>query len=131
MTKIFLFVSLLIFFISINSLKAQITAELIKKELTGKEWEIVQYETFGMAEDPSPKQLNDKIILNADMTFLIMENGTTYQGKWSVQSPYIFCKLEETNWTRTYKAMSIENQKSIIEYKDSDLTKTLYYLALH
>ena len=81
MTKIFLFVSLLIFFNSINSLKAQITAELIKKELTGKEWEIVQYETFGTTEDPSPEQLNDKIILNADMTFLIMENGTTYQGK--------------------------------------------------
>ncbi len=122
--------SIMLTFCMAHSLYAQATAEQIKKEWVGKEWKIIQYETFGMAEDPSVEQAHDKLFLKPDMTFVIVENGKEYQGKWSVQANYIFCKTDSPiKWSKNYKIMSIEAHISTIEYKDPDLTKTLYYLV--
>lgn len=121
--------TLILAFFSNHILFAQITTEQIKKDWIGKEWKIIKYETFGIEEEPTEEQMNDKILLNSDMTFIIVEKGVEYKGKWRIQSPYAFCKSESSTWERTYKIMSIEATSSTIEYKDPDLTKTLYYLV--
>ncbi len=120
----------LIFAIVSLKVQAQLSQEQIKKDWMGKTWKIVQYETFGVSEDPSPEQLQDNIQVNQDMTFTIVENGKSLKGKWRLQSVYLTCTAEGSTWSKTYKIISIENQKSILEYKDPDLTKTLYYLEL-
>jgi hypothetical protein len=128
MKKIFLLLTVLISSLCYQIANAQISAERIKLELANKEWKIVQYEVFEIPEEPSPEQINDKITLNADMTFVIIENGMSYKGKWTVQSPQIICKTEDKTWAKTYKVMAIDSNKATIEYKDPDLIKTLYYL---
>jgi hypothetical protein len=128
MKKIFLLLTVLISSFCHQIASAQISADRIKLELTNKEWKIVQYEVFEIPEEPTAEQINDKIILNTDMTFVIVENGISYKGKWSTQSPHIFCKTEDKTWAKTYKVMAIEGNKATIEYKDPDLIKTLYYL---
>lgn len=110
----------------------QYTAEQIKTSLTNKNWSIVSYEMFGVAEEPKPDQVNDKILLNTDMTFVIIEKGKEYKGKWSIMNPsvYITCKATNTNWSKTYKIISIGETESIIQYKDPDLIKTDYRLVV-
>jgi hypothetical protein len=114
------------------SLKAQITADQIKTGLAGKEWKITTYEIFGVKETPKPEQVNDKIVLNADMTFVIVENGKEYKGKWSILKPveYINCKSTTGDWVKMYKVISIGEKESMIQFKDADLVKTNYYLVL-
>jgi hypothetical protein len=128
MKKFILLLSVLISSFSYQIAHAQISADRIKLELANKEWKIVQYEVFEIPEEPSPEQINDKITLNTDMTFVIIENGISYKGKWTVQSPQIICKTEDKTWAKTYKVMAIDSKKATIEYKDPDLIKTLYYL---
>ncbi|HWZ22283.1 MAG TPA: hypothetical protein VNW06_06485 [Cytophagaceae bacterium] len=124
LTLLFLFVTV--------SLHAQITADQIKTGLTGKEWKISKYEVFGVAEAAKPEQSNDKILLNADMTFTIVDNGKTYKGKWSILNPveYISCKATTGSWTKMYKVISIGEKASVIQFKDADLIKTNYYLEV-
>jgi hypothetical protein len=123
---------MIIFALFSLSAKAQITAEEIKTGLAGKEWKIVKYEVFGVADAPKPEQLNDKIFLKTDMSFVIVENGKEYKGKWNVMNPsvYILCKATTGAWTKTYKIISIGEKESVLEYKDPDLIKTKYYLEL-
>jgi len=118
-------------FIAFSS-KAQITAEQIKTGLAGKEWKITKYEVFGVAEALKPEQANDKIVLNADMTFTIVENGKEYKGKWSIMKPveYISCKSSTGTWNKTYKVISIGEKESVIQFKDPDLIKTNYFLVV-
>lgn len=114
------------------TVNAQITADQIKGELAGKEWKIVSYEVFGVNDAPKPEQVNDKIFLKADMSFVIVENGKEYKGKWTIMNPasYISCKAATGSWTKVYKVLSIGEKQSVIEYKDPDLIKTKYYLEL-
>ena len=117
--------------LSCFSVKAQITATQIKNELAGKEWKIVKYETFGVEEEPKPKQVNDKMTLSKDMTFFIIEDGKEYLGNWFIQSEaYINCKTKTGEWSRQYKVISIAEKTATIEYKDPDLTRILYRLEL-
>lgn len=121
---------LILLFLSFSlSLQAQITADQIKTGLAGKEWKVTKYEIFGVKEAPKPDQVNDKIVLNADMTFVIIENGKEYKGKWTIMKPveYINCKSTGT-WNKTYKVISIGEKESVIQFKDPDLIKTNYYL---
>jgi len=113
-------------------ISAQITADQIKADLTNKVWKITKYETFGVSEDPKEAQVNDKILLNSDMTFLIVENGKEYKGKWSILNPptYITCKSIDGNWSITYKIISIGEKASIIQFKDPDLVKTDFHLEV-
>jgi hypothetical protein len=114
-----------------SSVYAQVSATQIKNELAGKEWKITKYETFGVVDQPTPAQLHDKIVLNTDMTFLIVENGIEYKGKWSILNPaeYIQCKAPAQSWDKTYKIISIGEKASVLEYKDPVLIKTKYYLS--
>ncbi|MDB5272927.1 MAG: hypothetical protein JWO58_1294 [Chitinophagaceae bacterium] len=117
--------------LSCFSLKAQITSTQIKNELAGKEWKIAKYETFGVEAEPKPEQVNDKMTLNKDMTFFIVEDGKEYFGNWSIQSEaYINCKSKTGEWSRQYKVISIAEKNATIEYQDSDLTRILYRLEL-
>ncbi len=111
--------------------QAQYTAEQIKTTLTGKNWSIVKYEMFGVSEEPKPEQVSDKIVLNTDMSFVVIENGKEYKGKWSIMNPsvYIICKATNTSWSKTYKIITIGETESVIQYKDPDLIKTNYYLV--
>jgi hypothetical protein len=122
---------ILFLFITI-SLQAQITADQIKTGLAGKEWKVIKYEVFGVTEALKPEQVNDKIILNADLTFTIIENGKTFKGKWSIQKPieYILCKSTTGAWSKIYKVISIGEKESVIQFKDPDLIKTNYYLEV-
>ncbi len=110
----------------------QITADEIKKGLTGKEWKIIKYELFGVDSAPLPEQVNDIISLKNDMTFVVVENGKEYKGKWTILNPvvYINCKESSGLWSKTYKVISIGEKESIIEYKDPDLIKTKYHLEV-
>jgi len=112
--------------------QAQITADSIKTKLAGHEWKIVSYETFSVTDAPKPEQVNDKIFLKSDMSFVIVENGKEYKGKWSIMSPavYISCKATTGGWNKVYKVISIGSIQSVIEYKDPDLIKTRYNLEL-
>ncbi len=112
------------------SLQAQLTTDNINAGLTGKEWLITEYELFGVSEAPNPTQLNDRITFNSDMTFLIIENGKEYKGKWNNAKPveYILCKSTLGNWTKMYKVISIGENEAVIQFKDVDLIKTNYHL---
>jgi hypothetical protein len=111
------------------TLKAQITTAQIKTDLAGKEWKIVKYETFGVEEEPRAEQLNDKLLLNKDMTFFIIENGKEYLGNWTVSSDgKVTCKSKMGEWSRMYKVISIAGKTATIEYQGPDLTRTLYRL---
>jgi hypothetical protein len=123
------YIILLFAFISFSA-SAQITADQIKTGLAGKEWKITKYEVFGVADAPKPEQVNDVINLKSDMTFVIVENGIEYKGKWTIMNPvvYISCKSAAGNWAKIYKVLSIGEKESAIEYKDPDLIKTKYYL---
>jgi hypothetical protein len=123
---------IIIFALFSLSVQAQITAEEIKTNLAGKEWKITKYEVFGVADAPKPEQINDKIFLKTDMSFVIMENGKEYKGKWNVMNPsvYILCKSATGSWSKTYKIISIGEKESVLEYKDPDLIKTKYYLEV-
>lgn len=111
------------------TLKAQITTTQIKNDLAGKEWKIIKYETFGVEEDPKAEQLNDKISLNKDLTFFIIENGKEYLGNWAVQPDgKVACKSKTGEWSRAYKVISIADKTATIEYQGPDLTRTLYRL---
>ncbi|MDB5257381.1 MAG: hypothetical protein JWM14_2076 [Chitinophagaceae bacterium] len=113
------------------TLKAQITTGQIKNDLAGKEWKIVKYETFGVEEEPKVEQLNDKLVLNKDMTFFIIENGKEYLGNWtSTLEGKINCKSKTGEWSRTYKVITIAEKTATIEYQDADLTRTLYRLEV-
>lgn len=124
LTLLFLFVTV--------SIQAQITADQIRTGLTGKEWKVAKYEVFGVAEALKPEQVNDKIVLNADMSFTILENGKQYKGKWSIQKPveYILCKSTTGPWSKMYKVISIGETQSVIQFKDPDLIKTNYFLEI-
>ncbi|HSZ71791.1 MAG TPA: hypothetical protein VK750_03880 [Cytophagaceae bacterium] len=116
---------------SCSALKAQITSTQIKNDLAGKEWRIVKYETFGVEAEPKAEQLNDKVLLNKDMTFFIIEGGKEYHGTWSVLSEAnILCKSQTGEWTRAYKVISIVEKAASIEYQDADLNRTLYRLEI-
>lgn len=121
-----------ILFVSSFSFKAyaQVSNEQIKKDWIGKTWKIVQYETFGIIEEPSQEQVQDKILIHPDMTFFILENGKALKGKCNLQNVYLTCTTEGNSWNKVYKITSLENQKSTLEYKDPDLIKTYYYLEL-
>lgn len=111
------------------TLNAQVTATQIKNDLAGKEWTIVKYETFGVEEDPKDEQLKDKILLNKDQSFFIVENGKEYLGNWSLQPDgRIACKCKTGEWSRVYKVISIAEKTATIEYQGPDLTRTLYRL---
>lgn len=114
------------------AVNAQVTADQIKEELAGKEWKIVSYEVFGVNDAPKPEQVNDKILLKADMSFVIVENGKEYKGKWTIMNPsnYISCKAATGGWTKVYKVLSTGEKEASIEYKDPDLIKTKYYLEV-
>ncbi len=128
--KYFVF-TLFIMFITSNA-QAQITADQIKADLAGREWKIVNYEVFGVTDAPKAEQINDKIVLNSDMSFVVVENGKEYKGKWTIMNPvvYISCKSSSGTWSKVYKVISIGEKESVIEYKDPDLIKTKYYLQL-
>lgn len=112
-----------------STLKAQITAAQIKNDLAGKEWKIVKYETFGVEEEPKAEQLNDKLLLNKDMSFFVVENGKEYLGSWtSTAEGKINCKSKTGEWSRIYKVLSITEKTATIEYQGPDLTRTLYRL---
>ncbi len=110
------------------TLKAQITTAQIKNDLAGKEWKIVKYETFGVEEEPKPEQLNDKIMLNKDLTFFIIENNKEHLGSWTTASGKVICKSKTGEWSRTYKVITFTEKTATIEYQDADLTRTLYRL---
>jgi hypothetical protein len=112
------------------SLFAQISEDQIKTGLAGKEWKITKYEVFGVIDAPKAEQVKDKIVLKSDMSFIIVENGKEYKGKWSIMNPvmYINCKSSIGSWSKTYKVISVGPKESVIEYKDPDLIKTKYYL---
>ena len=111
------------------TLKAQITTAQIKTDLAGKEWKIVKYETFGVEEEPKAEQLNDKIILNKDLSFFIVENNKEHLGTWTAQAEgKVLCKSKTGEWSRTYKVITIAEKTATIEYQDADLTRTLYRL---
>ncbi|MDF2454273.1 MAG: hypothetical protein K0R51_266 [Cytophagaceae bacterium] len=120
-------VSLLLVFCC-YTLKAQITTAQIKNDLAGKEWKIVKYETFGVEEEPKPEQLNDKFILNKDMTFFIVENSKEYLGTWTAAAGKVSCTSKTGEWSRTYKVITLAEKTAAIEYQDQDLTRTLYRL---
>ena len=124
---------LLLFALYSLSVNAQITADQIKTGLAGKEWKITKYEVFGVADLPKPEQMKDVIYLKSDMTFLIIENGVEYKGKWTIMNPvvYISCKSSSGAWNKVYKVLSIGDKESAIEYKDPDLIKTKYYLEVN
>lgn len=110
------------------TLKAQVTATQIKNGLSGKEWKIVKYETFGVEEEPKAEQLNDKLILNKDMTFFIVENGKEYLGTWTSTDGKINCKSKTGEWSRMYKIIALTEKTATVEYQGPDLTRTLYRL---
>jgi hypothetical protein len=111
------------------TLKAQSSATQIKNDLAGKEWKIVKYETFGVEEEPKAEQLNDKLVLNKDMTFFIIENSKEYLGNWSVQPDgKVSCKSKMGEWSRSYKVIAVAEKTATIEYQSPDLTRTLYRL---
>ncbi len=123
-TIVFLLLSL-----SCYTLKAQVTATQIKNDLAGKEWKIVKYETFGVEEEPKAEQLNDKVVLNKDMSFFIVENGKEYLGKWVIQPDgKVGCKSKMGEWSRSYKVIAVAEKNATIEYQSPDLTRTLYRL---
>jgi hypothetical protein len=120
----------IIWMVCISShVQAQLSPDQIKTNWIGQTWKIIQYETFGITEEPSPEKINDKLLLRSDMSFLIIENSKSYTGKYTLQTPYFTCQSTDKTWSKTYKIISIEESKSTIEYKDPDLTKTLYYLV--
>jgi len=121
-------VSLLLVLVS-YTLQAQITSAQIKSDLAGKEWKIIKYETFGVEEDPKVEQVNDKIVLNKDLSFFIIENGKEYMGNWSITADgKVTCKSKSGEWSRAYKVISIADKIATIEYQGPDLTRTLYRL---
>ena len=119
----------IIFLLSGYFANAQFTAEQIKATLPGKNWSIVKYEMFGVADEPKPEQVNDKIVLNADMSFVIVEKGIEYKGKWSIMNPSVYINCKASNWTKMYKIISLGETESVIQFKDPDLIKTDYYLV--
>ncbi len=111
------------------TLKAQITTAQIKNDLAGKEWKIFKYETFGLEEEPKTEQLKDKLLLNKDMTFFIVESGKEYLGNWTANGEgKITCKSKMGEWSKMYKVISITEKTATIEYQGPDLTRTLYRL---
>jgi hypothetical protein len=113
------------------TLKAQITTAQIKNDLAGKEWKIVKYETFGVEEEPKAEQLNDKLVLNKDMTFFIVENNKEYLGSWAIQPDgKVSCKSKMGEWSRIYKVIAVAEKTATIEYQSPDLTRTLYRLEV-
>lgn len=124
--KTMLFTFLLFFTYSV---KAQFSSSQIKKELGDIEWQIVKYETFGVEEDPKEEQVNDKILLNSNMAFFIVENGKEYHGNWNILGDTrIKCNSKSGEWSRTYKVISIADKNAALEYQDEDLTRTIYRL---
>lgn len=113
-----------------GALQAQISQEKIQQELAGKDWKIIRYETFGVEEEPRDEQKNDLFRINSNMTFKVVENGTEYTGSWTLNECYITCKSKNGSWQKTYKVISIEPKTASLEYKDPDLTRTLYRMAL-
>jgi hypothetical protein len=110
-------------------LNAQVTTAQIKNDLSGKEWKIVKYETFGVEEEPKEEQLKDKLLLNKDMTFFIVENGKEYLGNWSsTPDGRITCKAKTGEWSRIYKVITVSEKTATMEYQSPDLTRTLYRL---
>lgn len=121
----------LLLVLSSYTLEAQITTTQIKSDLAGKEWKIIKYETFGVEEEPKAEQLNDKLVLNKDMTFFIVENSKEYLGNWALQPDgKVSCKSKTGEWSRTYKVISIADKIATIEYQGPDLTRTLYRLEM-
>jgi hypothetical protein len=112
------------------TVKAQITADSIKTKLAGKEWKISKYEVFGVMDAPKPEQVNDLISLKPDMTFTIIENGKEYKGKWTIMNPVVYISCKAATWNKVYKVISINEKTAVIEYKDTDLIKTKYYLEV-
>jgi hypothetical protein len=117
--------------VSIASLKINAqTTDTLKQKLS-KEWIINQYEQFGVVDDPEEAQKNDKLVLNADMTCTIVENGKTYSGKWVIEKTrtYIVCTLKEGTIKRNYKIISVNNTSAILEYQSPDLIRTKYHVT--
>ncbi|MCS6824163.1 MAG: hypothetical protein NZ529_07675 [Cytophagaceae bacterium] len=104
---------------------------LSNKAKIAKEWSIVKYEMFGVQSLPDSSQINDKIHLKPDMTFVLIERGKKITGKWSVHNAgeWMFLHVSSPKTeTRNFKIISVDDKEAVIEYKDPDLVKTKYFL---
>ncbi len=126
--KNFLFAITLVFIASFN-INAQTTDSLNQK--LSKEWTINQYEQFSVLEEPTEEQKKDKLVFKSDMTCTIIENGTSYSGKWTIDKTrkYIMCTLKEGTVKRTYKIISVNDKDAIFEYQTPDLIRTKYHVT--
>lgn len=104
------------------------TTDSLKIKLS-KEWNIKGYERFGVVDEPSKDQKNDKVSFKPDNSCSITENGKNYTGTWSIDKTktYIMCSLSG-GIKRNYKIISVKNKEAIIEYQTPDLIRTKYHM---
>jgi len=129
MDKIIVFFVVVFFSMKVS---AQLTKETIQADFVGKRWKITAYETFGVSELPNERQGEDYILLTPEGVFTIKENGSEYTGKFTLMTPvgYFSCKTDPKKWSKTYKIISIDKNRAVIQYKDDTLIKTDYYLDI-
>jgi len=121
---------LILLLVSSASLSLGQTTDSLKIKLS-KEWNIKGYERFGVIDEPSAEQKNDKVSFKPDNSCSIRENGKNYSGTWSIDKTktYIMCSLSG-GIKRNYKIISVKNKEAIIEYQTPDLIRTKYHLEV-
>jgi hypothetical protein len=115
-----------LFFITTAIASAQ-TSDTLKTKFA-KEWAIKGYEQFGVVDEPTKEQSNDKILLKLDNTCVIVENGKKYNGTWNFDKSKAYLQCNLGTIKRNYKIISASGKNAIIEYQSPDLIRTKYHL---
>jgi len=58
-------------------------SQTLNKETLCKKWHLEKYEVMWVDHEPDEKEKNDYILLNKDMTYVSVDEGTKTSGKWT------------------------------------------------